>query len=268
MKFSFEEENNGKLSFLDVEVSRERNKFATTVYRKPTFSGVYTHFDSFLPTKYKFSMIYTFVFRCFSICSNWTNFHDELVFLKDIFLKNGYPISFIDKCFKTFLDRLYLKRPQVLTAEKKTLTLVLPFLGELFLQTRTKLQKVLKRTLGSCKIQIVFKNQRSLSHVFCFKDRLPCFFVSCVVSQCGRCSTSYYGETDRHLQVRSVEHIGVSPLTFRKVKSSAESSICNHLLFCNYDPSFDDFTILNQGTSKFLLEIKQSLLTKRDKLIV
>ena len=47
MKFSFEEEKNGKLSLLDVEVSREGNKFATTVYRKPTFWGVYTHFDSF-----------------------------------------------------------------------------------------------------------------------------------------------------------------------------------------------------------------------------
>ena len=70
MKFSLEEEKNRKLSFLDVEVSREGNKFATTVYGKPTFSGVYTHFDSFLPTTYKFSTIYTLVFRCFSICSS------------------------------------------------------------------------------------------------------------------------------------------------------------------------------------------------------
>ena len=35
------------LSFLDVEVSREGNKFATAIYRKPTFCGVYMHFDSF-----------------------------------------------------------------------------------------------------------------------------------------------------------------------------------------------------------------------------
>ena len=55
-------------------------------------------------------------FRCFSIYSNWTNFQNELAFLKDIFLKNGYPTSFIDKGFKTFLDQLYLKRPQGLTA--------------------------------------------------------------------------------------------------------------------------------------------------------
>ena len=96
MKFYFEEEKNGKLSFLDVEVSREGDNFATTVYRKPTFSCVYTHSDSFFPTTYKFSMTYTLFFRCFSICSNWTNFHNELVFLKDIFLKNGYPILFIN----------------------------------------------------------------------------------------------------------------------------------------------------------------------------
>ena len=50
MSFSFEEEKNGKLSFLDVEVSREKGKFVTTVYRKSTFSGVYTHFENFLPT--------------------------------------------------------------------------------------------------------------------------------------------------------------------------------------------------------------------------
>ena len=107
---------NGKLSFLDVEVSREGSKFVTTVYCKPTFGGVYTHFDRFLPLTHKFDMIYTLVFRCISICSKRTNFHNELLFLKDIFLKNGHPISFIDKCLKTFLNRLYLK---VLTAEKK-----------------------------------------------------------------------------------------------------------------------------------------------------
>ena len=47
MKFYFEEKKNGKFPFLDVEVSQEGNKFATTVHRKPIFSGVYTHFDSF-----------------------------------------------------------------------------------------------------------------------------------------------------------------------------------------------------------------------------
>ena len=73
-----------------------------------------------------------------------------------------------------------LKGPQLITAGKKTSTLVLPFLGELSLQTRTKLQNVLKRT-GCYKIQVVFKNQINLLSVFCYKDCLPYNLVSCFV---------------------------------------------------------------------------------------
>ena len=53
MSFSFEEEKNGKISFLDAEISRENGKFVTTVYRKSTFSGAYTPFESFLPSAEK-----------------------------------------------------------------------------------------------------------------------------------------------------------------------------------------------------------------------
>ena len=138
MYFSSEQEKNEKLSFLDVEVSREKGKLVTTVHRKPTFSGVHTHFESFLPTVYKFGMVYTLVCRCFKTCSDWTKFHGELSFLKQVFLKNGYPLSFIDNCFKTFVDKLFIKRPQLATVEKKILFLSLQYLREISLQTRTK----------------------------------------------------------------------------------------------------------------------------------
>ena len=120
------------------------------------------------------------------------------------------------------MDRLYLKRPQVLTAGKKTLTCVLHFFFfflKIIPSTRTKLQKVLKKTLSCSKIQIVFKNQINLSNVFHFKDRLPYDLMSCVVSkfQCGRFNASYYGETERHLKIRSGEHISISPLSFKKL---------------------------------------------------
>ena len=130
--------------------------------------------------------------------------------MKDILLNNGYPISFIDKWFKTFLDQPHLKRPQALIAEKKMLALAFLFPGELSLQTRTKLQKVL--TLSCCKIEIVFKNQRNLTNVFSYKDRLLYDLVSFVMHkfQCRRYNA--YSETDRNLKVRSGEHIGISPI--------------------------------------------------------
>ena len=77
--------------------------------------------------------------------------------------------------------------------------------------------------------------------------------------------SSYYGQTDRLLKVRSEEHIGISPLTFRKVKPSKESAIRDHLRNCNEISSFDDFTILAYGHHKYILEIKESLLIKRDR---
>ena len=134
------------------------------------------------------------------------------------------------------------------------------FLETCLFQTKTKLQNVLKRVLGCCKIQIVFKSQRNLSNVFRFKVRLPYELTSRVFYkfQCGKCNSSYIGEADRHLKVSSGEHIGISPLTFNKVKPSAESSVRDHLLFCDHSPSFDDFTILTHGNNKFLLEIKES----------
>ena len=42
---------------------------------------------------------------------------------------------------------------------------------------------------------------------------------------CGKCNSSYYGEIDRHLKVKSGEHVGISPLRFRNVKPSWESNI-------------------------------------------
>ena len=61
MSFSMETEKENKLSFLDVEIIREQDKLTTTFYRKPTFSGVYSNFESFLPSIYKFGVTYALV---------------------------------------------------------------------------------------------------------------------------------------------------------------------------------------------------------------
>ena len=86
--------------------------------------------------------------------------------------------------------------------------------------------------MNCCKFQIVFKSYRKLANVFGFKDRLPFNLVSGVIHKytCGRCNSSYYGETDRHLKVRSAEHIGISPLTVRKVKPSKRLQFVTNFL--------------------------------------
>ena len=72
-----------------------------------------------------------------------------------------------------FLDSKNRVREKVITVPKKTLLLVLPYLGPLSLQTRTKLKKSLKGILNCCKLQILFKSQNKSAKAFRFEDRIP-----------------------------------------------------------------------------------------------
>ena len=53
IKFTFKEEHNNKISFLDISVTRVGNKLQTSLFRKKTFSGVYLSFNSHLPSEQK-----------------------------------------------------------------------------------------------------------------------------------------------------------------------------------------------------------------------
>jgi len=62
IRFTYEEESENVLAFLDVNVYRETDRFSSTVHRKVTFSGVYTNFQSFIPDTYKRGLLSTLLF--------------------------------------------------------------------------------------------------------------------------------------------------------------------------------------------------------------
>ena len=86
--------------------------------RKPAFSGIHTHFDSFAPSTYKIRMIHTLLYRCLRICSDWTKIHLELVKLMGVFTRNGYAENFINNCFNI--------QEKEISVPENTLFLVLP----------------------------------------------------------------------------------------------------------------------------------------------
>ena len=57
------------------------------------------------------------------------------------------------------MDNTHVVKETTLTVEKKPLVPVLPYLGSVPLQTRTKLKKSVKKILNCCKLQIVSKNK-------------------------------------------------------------------------------------------------------------
>ena len=50
INFTVEQENIGSLSFLNVKISCKNANFASSFYRNPTFSGVFTDYESLIPT--------------------------------------------------------------------------------------------------------------------------------------------------------------------------------------------------------------------------
>ena len=69
-------------------------------------------------------------------------------------------MPFIDKCFKTVITKFVLKHPQIMTVEKKTLILSLPYLGDIYVQTTTNLMKSLKGILNCRKLTNYFQISR------------------------------------------------------------------------------------------------------------
>ena len=119
IKFTFETENENSISFLDIKITRDNNKFMTSVYRKPTFSGAFTNFGSSIPKSWKYNLLFTILHRAFKLCSNFERFHQEIDKFKTIFENNGYPKSFVDFCIKNYLDKVFIKKEVVLKASKK-----------------------------------------------------------------------------------------------------------------------------------------------------
>ena len=65
------------------------------------------------------------------------------------------------------------------------------------------------------------------------------------------------------VNVRTGEHIGISPLTEKNFKPKG-SAVSEHFLLCNHSPFFENFSLLTKENKKFLLEVKESLLIMRD----
>ena len=269
INFTSENEVEGKLPFLDILINRNSGHLVTSVYRKATFTGVYTHFQSFLPSVYKFGLLSTLLFRYFSICSSYALFHLEVRKFKEIFLRNGYPIGLIDSCIKKFLEKIFKKKDTLYTVPKKEFRIVLPYLGTLSGKTQKQFQNLFQKLIPWGKINIVFKTQSRISHYFRFKDTLPTELMSHLIYHftCPSCNAEYIGETMRHSKVRWCEHLGISCFTENPVVGII-TPVKDHIKEKKCKATLDNFKIIGREENYGLLLIKESLFIKRFKTVL
>ena len=63
LKFTSKADNDNFFSFLDIKITRHKQQFKTSVYRKPTFNGIFTHYESYFDQTYKKLLIDTLLFH-------------------------------------------------------------------------------------------------------------------------------------------------------------------------------------------------------------
>ena len=105
---------------------------------------------------------------------------------------------------------------------KRELICVLPYLGKASLDLRT-----IERNLPFCKLKIIFRSKCRLNTLFRFKDSLEKKIRSGIIYRytCSNCKVTYYGKTFPHFYTRAAEHMGISNLTGKRLKTVMQ--VCN-----------------------------------------
>ena len=180
--------------------------------------------------------------------------------LREILKRNNYSSGIIEQFIKSFLNKLYVPKKVIATVPKKQLFIVLPYLGTSSSNIKRKLRTCFKNSLPHCNSKIILKSTNHLSSLFDFKDVIPKELQSHTEYKfsCGNCIVTYYGNTRRHLNVISNEHISISYLTRNRVQCKP-SAVPDHLLLHKHDGDFSAFTILCQDNIDFRLLLKESI---------
>jgi hypothetical protein len=222
IKFTYEVEANRSLPFLDVRVTRspERQIFETTIYRKPTFTGLMTKWDSFVPMNYKKASIDSMIRRALSICSTYASLVAEFDEIRRVSQANDYPISFIDTHIGMGLSRYMAKKnetptPKPIGCDKKRMYVEIPYVGRTTESMKKKFSHLSGKLRPDLDVRFFMKPPPSVRTFFQKKDPIAKHMQSNIVYSvnCNDCGQTYVGKTDRQAIRRMNEH-GAPPATF------------------------------------------------------
>ena len=271
IQFTYETESNNRLSFLDVLIIRNGQNIETCVYRKPTNTDIYIHWNSFAPIQWKRSTLKTLVYRSYLVCSNDHYLTLELNYLRKVFNEyNNYPHWFITQVFND-VNNVFNQQHQTTDINNTTIAeennskkqiMKLPYAGERGCSIIKSLKKHLKQTLpANIKADIVYTGTKLSSQLSNIKDSTPFEEQHDLIyhSICNNenCNDDYIGEIARRLKERVKDHNGRDKSS-HLVKHSIESG---HDPVCN-----ENFRILDRGYSNtFKRKVAEALLIKKHK---
>nr|VZH93658.1 unnamed protein product [Spirometra erinaceieuropaei] len=240
IQFTMEEEKDGVLPFLDVQVTRQEDRtLQTGVFRKATNTEKILHYNSNHPPSHKRSCVRTLFRRINTHCSTEAEKLRERETLWHLFLANGYPRSFVNKCLyqrHTRADRENTQRPATFR--------VLPYVRNV--------SEATERMLRPLSVGVGHRPEATIRRLLVQpKGRLPPADTSGVIYRvkCLDCLANYCGMTDKRLRTRVHEH------ALAVKRKDVRSHFAMHCLENNHVFDFDGAQVLGRAESKLAREV-------------
>ena len=265
ISFTCDHEQNGILPFLDIKIKRDNKEFETSIYRKPTFTGLFSKYYAFSPKQNKENLVYTLTVRAYKICSTFLNLHKEVEFLKDTLQSNGYPLKFIEASIGKMISKLHKPvdtvPPLNYDVPKAKVYFSTYFLGDLTKTISKEIHQFIGESYPQIQLQFVYKSYSTIGNHFCFKDRQPQMLRSNLIYKytCERCKAFYIGKTIQQFAARISEHRGISARTGKTLSSRPKSDIFDHCEKCHTYVLPEHFSIVDSLQTESGLLILESL---------
>ena len=203
IKFTMEVEEDRKLPFLDVMVTRNEERLVTSVYRKKTHTDRYIHFTSNHDDRVKRGVIRCLRSRATRICEA-EDLEAEEEHLRTTFQKNGYPRGFVASAMRPRRVQEETQQAEETATEEPTsrrkILCVLPYVKG----TSDKLGDICRKA----GVHPVFQQKATLRSMLTRVKGPQKHVDKGVVYQipCAQCDEVYIGETGRPLKTRISEH--------------------------------------------------------------
>ena len=169
LHFTITTESNKSISFLDVLVARDEHQLITSLYRKPSHTGLYLLWDSSQNRKYKVGLIRTLVLRIYRICSKKEMVEKKLNELKNTLQMNGYPSHIVNRGISE-RELIYRKQSKTETKEikkgKRTIYFTITYNGQESLVFASRIRRICNKLLPNVNIQFALRGNLSLKIIF------------------------------------------------------------------------------------------------------
>lgn len=263
IKFTSEEEIDGKLPFLDLMLTRRNQKIEIGIYRKPTHTQRFITRDSYCPRSTKIAAFNSMVYRMCKLPLPINNFIKELTTIKEIANTNGYTNNEIDDLVmkhsrnikKNSLSTLFKQ------AKNQKITTRVPFK---FTHAITNHLKPIFKQHG---MSIVFANNNKLKSALGNpKDKCDDHHQKSGIYQilCGFCSKLYIGQSRRRILTRYKEHCAHIKFN-RPTKSAVAEHAISNLHVNITDSNLKNLKLLKESRSIRQLDILESIEIHKNK---